>query len=52
MIYFCDHFTQFSTFAVIDNKRAETILDTFLKYWISYFRASESLLSDNGGVPE
>ena len=50
MIYFCDHFTRFSACAVIDNKRAETILDAFLKCLISFFGASESFLSDNGGV--
>ena len=48
-LHFADEFSRFSTGATIGNKHPNTVIQIFLKQWISIFGTPNSIYRDNGG---
>ena len=49
ILHIVDHVTRFSAGAIIRSKKAEVIIHSFLKIWVSIFGTPKKVLSDNGG---
>ena len=48
ILHMIDHATRYSVAAILKNKESKEIISVVFRYWISYFGAPKSFLTDNG----